>query len=167
VIAEAVARQAPIDAFGVGTKIGVSADAPYLDMAYKLVAYAGRPVLKLSTGKATWPGPKQVWRATRPDGGLDDCIAPDGEPGPPDATPLLTVVMHDGQRLGQEPLTASRDRARREIGGLPAGCRRLDSPTVGSVRFSEQLRRLRDESARQRQEEAFGQPTSIVAGNGL
>jgi nicotinate phosphoribosyltransferase len=165
VIAEAVARQAPIDAFGVGTKIGVSADAPYLDMAYKLVAYAGRPVLKLSTGKATWPGPKQVWRATRPDGGLEDCIARDGEPGPPDAMPLLTVVMQEGPRMGQEPLTRSRDRARRQIAGLPAGCRHLDSPTVGPVRFSEQLRQLRDEVTWQRQAETFGRPTSIVAGN--
>ena len=61
-IAALVADQAPIDAYGVGTKMGVSADAPYLDSAYKLVAYAGRPVMKLSQGKATWPGAKQVYR---------------------------------------------------------------------------------------------------------
>src|SRR5207244_1420837 len=52
VIAAAVARGAPIDAFGVGSRLGTCADAPYLDMAYKLVACGGRPVLKLSTGKA-------------------------------------------------------------------------------------------------------------------
>src|SRR6266536_3053234 len=56
-------RAAPIDAYGVGTKMGVSADAPYLDSAYELVAYGDRPVLKLSPEKATVPGRKQVFRA--------------------------------------------------------------------------------------------------------
>src|SRR6516162_8805652 len=59
---EFVRAAAPIDAFGVGTKVGVSADAPWTDCAYKLVEYAGRPVLKLSTKKQTLPGPKQVYR---------------------------------------------------------------------------------------------------------
>ena len=53
---------APIDAFGVGTRMGVSADAPSLDSAYKLVEYDGRPILKLSEAKATEPGRKQVFR---------------------------------------------------------------------------------------------------------
>jgi nicotinate phosphoribosyltransferase len=34
---------APVDVFAVGTKVGVAADAPVLDAAYKLVAYGGRP----------------------------------------------------------------------------------------------------------------------------
>src|SRR3990170_9130694 len=42
---------APIDAFGVGTRVGVSADAPFVDSVYKLVEYDGRPGLKLSAGK--------------------------------------------------------------------------------------------------------------------
>ena len=58
----AVRDGACIDAFGVGTKMGVAADMPYLDMAYKLVQYDGRPVMKLSTGKATLVDQKQVWR---------------------------------------------------------------------------------------------------------
>src|SRR6266540_280231 len=62
-IAELTARAAPIGAYGVGTKMGVSADAPYLDSAYELVAYGDRPVLKLSPEKATVPGRKQVFRA--------------------------------------------------------------------------------------------------------
>jgi nicotinate phosphoribosyltransferase len=61
-IADLVAGGAPIDAYGVGTKMGVSADAPYLDSACKLVAYAGRPVMKLSPGKVSQPGAKQVYR---------------------------------------------------------------------------------------------------------
>src|SRR5437899_2151958 len=59
-----LAAGAPIDAFGVGTLAGVSADAPSLDSVYKLVSYAGRPAFKLSPGKETLPGPKQVFRGT-------------------------------------------------------------------------------------------------------
>src|SRR5688572_19779489 len=57
-----LAASAPIDAFGVGTRMNVSADAPYVDMAYKLVRYDSRDVSKLSPGKETWPGEKQVYR---------------------------------------------------------------------------------------------------------
>ena len=53
----------PIDAYGVGSKLGVSADAPYFDIAYKLVQYADRPVMKLSTSKVTYVGKKQVFRS--------------------------------------------------------------------------------------------------------
>ena len=62
---------APIDMFGVGTRVGVSADAPYCDMVYKMVCYGSRPVMKLSAGKASLPGGKQVFRQVRlprPDG---------------------------------------------------------------------------------------------------
>ena len=61
-IAQALAAGALIDSFAVGTKMGVSADAPYFDIAYKLVKYAGRPVMKLSTGKVTLVDKKQVFR---------------------------------------------------------------------------------------------------------
>ncbi len=54
-IARLLAEGAPIDGFGVGSRLGVSADSPFLDAAYKLVAFDGRPVLKLSAGKATLP----------------------------------------------------------------------------------------------------------------
>jgi nicotinate phosphoribosyltransferase len=61
-IADSLAGGAEIDAFGVGTKMGVSADSPYTDIAYKLVQYDGRPVLKLSSGKKTLVAEKQVFR---------------------------------------------------------------------------------------------------------
>ena len=75
-IAALVAAGAPIDAFGVGTRLGTSADAPYLGMVYKLVEQGGQPRLKLSPGKHTSPGRKQVWRS---DGA--DVIALGGEAG--------------------------------------------------------------------------------------
>ncbi len=34
---------APIDAFGIGTQMGVSADAPYVDSVYKLVEIRRAP----------------------------------------------------------------------------------------------------------------------------
>lgn len=81
---------APIDAFGVGTRMGVSADAPYLDSAYKLVEYDGRPVTKLSPGKQTSPGRKQVFRR---EGTLEDTIGLRGEESPPghDSRPTSTA----------------------------------------------------------------------------
>ena len=96
-VAALVAAGAPIDAFGVGTKMAVSEDAPSLDMAYKLVEYAGRPRMKLSTKKVLYPGRKQVFRVVE-DGrmvrdviGLHDEIL-EGEP-------LLRPVMRGGVRL--------------------------------------------------------------------
>ncbi|HYM67071.1 MAG TPA: nicotinate phosphoribosyltransferase, partial [Patescibacteria group bacterium] len=75
-IAQYLAVGAPIDAFGVGTRMDVSADQPYLDMAYKLVEYDGRPVLKSSAGKETWAVPKQVYRRLRSgEGFAGDVIA--------------------------------------------------------------------------------------------
>ena len=72
-VAELVRAGAPVDAFGIGTQMGVSADAPYVDTVYKLVEYDGRPVLKLSPAKATAPGAKQVWRG--PSTTSSDCGA--------------------------------------------------------------------------------------------
>jgi nicotinate phosphoribosyltransferase len=65
---------APIDGFGVGTRVGVSADAPHGDCAYKLVEYDGRPVLKLSPKKQTLPGPKQVFRRYGSEGHMSDDV---------------------------------------------------------------------------------------------
>ncbi|AOT62276.1 MULTISPECIES: nicotinate phosphoribosyltransferase [Streptomyces] len=62
-IDELVRSGAPVDVFAVGTRVGTSADAPYLDSAYKLVEYGGAPVMKLSTSKITSPGRKQVFRS--------------------------------------------------------------------------------------------------------
>jgi nicotinate phosphoribosyltransferase len=120
-IAELLAAVAPIGGFGVGTKMGVSADAPYLDVAYKLVELGGRPVLKLSSGKATLPGRKQVWRVA----GKHDTIALEGEGGEGD--PLLLEVMRDGRTTWSEPLAAMRARARGERETLPDTVRALDA----------------------------------------
>lgn len=139
-VEDLVRAGAPIDAFGVGTNMGVSADAPALDSAYKLVAYDGRPVLKLSQGKGTLPGAKQVFR--RPTI-TDDVIGLRGEPVPPGATPLLEPVMVGGRRTAPDGLDAARARFERDLGELPAGARRLTDPDTPSMtRITPALERL-------------------------
>jgi nicotinate phosphoribosyltransferase len=135
---------APIDAFGVGTRVGVSADAPCADCAYKLVEYAGRPVLKLSAKKQTLPGPKQVFRRHGPDGRmLYDVVARAAEAPPGDTRPLLVDVMGGGRRVGPHvPLAESRLRCRTEVANLPDRHKALESPAPFEVRFSEKLARL-------------------------
>jgi nicotinate phosphoribosyltransferase len=122
-IAELERSGAPIDSYGVGTKVGVAADAPYLDSVYKIVSYEGRPVAKLSAAKATRPGPKQVWRLP---GGAGDVVALRDEPGPQGAEPLLIQVMAGGRRSSREGLREATERFARELEALPPGLRRLD-----------------------------------------
>jgi len=143
-IAGLVAAAAPIDAYGVGTKMGVSADAPYLDSAYKLVSYDGRPVMKLSAGKTSPPGAKQVYRG--PDG---DVLALRDEPPPPGHQPLLVPVMRQGQRVSApEPLTAAVQRCRADLAWLPLTARALRDPVPVPVRISGQLKTLQDQVTR-------------------
>lgn len=114
-----IAAQAPIDGFGVGTNMDVSADAPSLDCAYKLVEYAGHPRRKHSEGKATWPGRKQVYRQY--DNGNQmraDTVTVDGDPQQGKA--LLKPVMRAGRLLEPPPsLDDVRRHAAAELSRLP------------------------------------------------
>src|SRR5262249_26735649 len=74
-LSELLAAGAPIQGFGVGTSLAVSADAPSLDIAYKLVAYAGKPRMKLSAHKVTYPLAKQVFRIERDGSAEHDVLA--------------------------------------------------------------------------------------------
>ena len=136
---------APIDGFGVGTKMGVSADAPWADSACKLVQYDGRPVLKLSPGKQTAPGPKQVFRY-RDAGGryVRDVIGVAGQRPPmTGGEPLLAEVMRDGRRTDRSPaINELRRRFREEFGRLPDECKALKSPAAYPVVASVELQRL-------------------------
>ena len=141
-LAELVAAGAPIGAFGVGTRMNVSADAPSLDFVYKLVSHAGRDVLKLSTGKETWVAAKQLHRLRSDDGRLaGDVLALADEPVPAGAEPLLEPVMREGRALRPHPpLPGIRERCIADLAALPDGCRRLVDPEPFPVRPSAALR---------------------------
>jgi nicotinate phosphoribosyltransferase len=111
-IAHLLAAGAPIDGFGVGSEMGVSPDAPVLDIAYKLVEYGDRGRIKLSTGKSLLPGRKQVFRAEADGAAAFDVIARSDEPAV--GRPLLRDVMHLGKRLALAGMTLNDARARKE-----------------------------------------------------
>jgi nicotinate phosphoribosyltransferase len=121
-----VRAEAPITAFGVGTGMGVSSDAPSIDIAYKLTSYAGRGRLKLSPGKPIRPGRKQVFRLEEGGVAVRDVIARAEEQH--SGRPLLAPVMRGGLRLpaGRVDLAEARARAREEIGRLPMAVRALE-----------------------------------------
>jgi nicotinate phosphoribosyltransferase len=144
-LARLLAAGAPIDGFGVGTALVVSADAPALDCAYKLQVYAGQPRRKRSAGKATWPGRKQVFRGYDADGRMvRDVLTAEGDAQ--SGEPLVTQVMAAGKRIGApEPLAAARARVRQEIERLPAHLKKLeDSATPMQVEIAPALRALAD-----------------------
>jgi nicotinate phosphoribosyltransferase len=141
-LAEMLAQGARVDLFAVGTKVVCSADAPYFDIAYKLVSYEDRPTLKLSAGKRTWVSPKQLWRQPGPDGLLGrDLLGLRGESLP--GQPLLVPVMRQGRRLGpREPWREARRRFSEQLASLPEACRRLESPQRPPVEITPALDEL-------------------------
>jgi nicotinate phosphoribosyltransferase len=152
-VAKLVASGAPIDSFAVGTHVVTSADAPWLDAVYKLSAYAGSGRLKLSTGKTTLPGRKQVYRRLQDGLLVEDEIALHDETI--EGTPLLVPVMREGRRLAaaRTTLAQTRERVGAALGQLPEALRLLDSaPIPYPVRVSDRLRaeqsRLRDRLGR-------------------
>ena len=158
---ESLARAgAPIDGFGIGTKLGVSADAPYLDSAYKLVEYLSRPVLKLSADKQTLPGCKQVFRKTGEDGVYTGDVIARLEEGPPHerSFPLLEPVMADGRRTAASPsLVDLRSEFVRSVRHLPERYMRLRGPDTYPVEISAGLNSLQAEVEHELRERELGE----------
>ncbi|HET7202695.1 MAG TPA: nicotinate phosphoribosyltransferase [Steroidobacteraceae bacterium] len=143
-IAALLEAGAPIDAFGVGTRLDASVDAPTLDCVYKLQEYAGQPRRKRSPGKATWPGRKQVWRNYGGDGRITRDVLGLVEEVRPGAA-LLQPVLRSGARVVELPgLAAIRRHAARELETLPAACRNLRAPAPLVAQVSPVLRALAD-----------------------
>ena len=138
-IAELLRDGAPIDAFGVGTELITSRDAPALSMVYKLVAIDGHGRVKLSPGKRSYPLAKQVFRATDGQGRFagdhvarwDEAVS--GEP-------LLSRVVAAGRIVGELPsLDAIRERCRRQLAALPDSLRGPDSVGTYPISYSDAL----------------------------
>jgi len=142
-VRDLVSAGAPIDGFGIGTSLVTSSDAPFLDAVYKLQEYAGKPRRKRSTGKATWPGRKQVYRHYDAPGRLEHdvvTVESDTQPG----EPLLVPVMKNGRRLhAAEALDLARNRAAAQLASLPERLRSLETCEVPyRVEIAPALRRL-------------------------
>jgi len=129
--------------------MGVSADAPWLDMAYKLVEQNGRPVLKLSTGKASWPGPKQVFRVVDERGTLKKDVLGLRAEKIAGAEPLLEKVMEGGKILGGYPsLKEIRERFVAEFDLLDEAFKTMRDPEIYPVEISPRLQQLKDKISR-------------------
>jgi nicotinate phosphoribosyltransferase len=144
-IANVISQGAKIDAFGVGTKVGVSADAPYLDVVYKMVHFKDRDVRKLSPGKITLAGEKQVFRKSDPNGrylediiGLRDDIVDQG-------TPLLKKVMENGEILQPHPsLQAIRESFKKNFALLDERYKAILEYNAYPVKLSKHLKILQE-----------------------
>jgi len=142
VLAAMMTSGAPIDGFGVGVNLATSQDVPAFDCAYKLQEYAGQPKRKLSEGKVTWPGRKQVWRAYDADGRMCGdilSIENDTQPG----EPLVVPVMRAGKRIAPAPTLAEiRERAARHLAHLPQQLARLEPGAYYPVKIADALTEL-------------------------
>jgi nicotinate phosphoribosyltransferase len=142
-----LASGAPIDSFGVGTALGVPPDAPTLDIVYKLVEYAGRPVGKQSPGKITPPGSKQVWRELRNGRAVRDRLGLAGE------NRRGMALLADRDAVPPSPpaaLTAARERCAAWLAQLPAATRRLRAPAPYPVEDTPALANLRRRAWKQK-----------------
>jgi nicotinate phosphoribosyltransferase len=146
-IADLLSKEAKIDAFGVGTKMGTSADYPYIDVIYKLCETSNRkdefsPIMKLSTDKITLPGRKQVYRFTDEKGYYErDMVTLANEQA--EGEPLLVKMMEKGKLCFDSPtLKEIRETAASNLKKLPEKYRKLtDTPTY-PVELSQALNEL-------------------------
>ena len=150
VITEMLAHGAQVDTFGVGSSLTTSKDAPSLGGVYKLVdvnsAEGLSPRAKLSEGKTSYPGCKQVFRREERDGKYGGDVVARCTEDFKGSTPLLACVMRGGKRTGPTPmLDRVREHAHKELGKLPDFCRRLHNPVAYPVHFSHELQILLEE----------------------
>lgn len=135
----------PVDGFGIGTHLDVSADAPYLDCAFKLQEYAGVARRKRSTGKATWPGRKQVYRCLD-DGGLLRRDVVTLARNHAHGEPLLVSVMREGQRVqASASLESLRQNAAANLARLPQPLRSPVERGTYAVEIAPSVRALASE----------------------
>lgn len=145
--------RAKVDSFGVGTNMGTSIDAPCLDVIYKLSEVSDAegkfiPAMKLSRGKVTYPGRKQVYRVKHKNGCLvKDILGLEGEKI--SGIPLLRKVISGGRIIYKgPPLEKIRDFCLKNVSCLPEKLMRIDSPHKFTVEVSPGLKRLKKDLAR-------------------
>jgi len=159
-IADLLANGAEIDAFGVGTALGVAAGnsahgagGGSLGGVYKEVWYVedggdGRAIMKLAGEKSTWPGRKELYRSPT---WAEDIIQLDSEPAPSGYTRLLRPVMRQGRIVpgSLPPLSEVRELAQANLRALPEAYQALTATQPYPVRFSDAIQALRAEATRE------------------
>jgi len=140
--------RAPIDGYGIGTRLTTCADAPFLNCVYKLQEYAGQPCRKRSQGKSTLPGRKQVFRLYDARGTMErDILALDSERM--EGEPLLKTFMEGGRRVAAPiSLESIREHAAEQLRRLPPPMQTLQEAPPYRVEISPALHRLVDEADR-------------------
>ncbi|NJO39341.1 MAG: nicotinate phosphoribosyltransferase [Cyanobacteria bacterium CRU_2_1] len=131
---------APIDGYGLGTKLVTGSP---VNGVYKLVDIDGIPVMKASSGKATYPGRKQIFRRYDEHGQWQHDRLGLITEAPQTEQPLLQLVMKQGERLQPiEDLKTIAQRTRTSVTSLPASLRRLDQPVAIEPEISPDLQDL-------------------------
>jgi len=147
VLQRMIKNNVPLDGYGIGVSLATSIDAPAFDCAYKLQEYAGKPKRKLSLGKETWPGRKQVWRSYGDNGRMrGDILTLEGDKQPGET--LIVPVMRGGKRIVPSPTLAQiRERAAADLARLPEQLARLEDGAY-RVAISDALQALAAEASR-------------------
>ncbi|WP_456465384.1 nicotinate phosphoribosyltransferase [Desulfurobacterium sp.] len=146
---ELLSRGAPIDIFGIGTKVGTSSDSPYVDFVYKLVELDGKPVMKTSSGKKMYPGKKQVYRLES-----FDRITVWGEKS--EGRPLLKPIFLSGKRVVELPsLERVREHFLSEFEKLDDSVKDIYKKFTRPVEISERLNQLYEETYREIEEQEW------------
>lgn len=143
-IKEIIDKKAPIDAFGVGTELTTSRDDPTISGVYKLMEYNNEPRIKISEGKVTYPGIKQVYRSYNKDDKLEeDMLSLDDEPIPVNSEPLLIPIIKKGKLVTILPkLDEIRDFYLENIRNLPETYKNLEQKEKFKLRVSEKLEQI-------------------------
>ncbi|WP_457627085.1 nicotinate phosphoribosyltransferase [Persephonella sp.] len=140
---------APVDGWGVGTELVVSADLPYLDCAYKLVEYDGRPVMKFSTKKKTLPYKKQIYRIEK-NGILGKDIITVYNEEVKGGIPLLKQVIKNGELVTELPsLGQIRQKAINSFQKLPDELKSIEKTIQFLPEVSPEIVRTMEELERQ------------------
>jgi len=143
-IKEIIDSNAPIDAFGVGTDLATSRDDPTIAGVYKLIEYNGKPKIKISEEKLTYPGKKQIYRIYNERGAFkEDILMLDDDKAPPNSEALLIPIMEKGILISKIPqLMEIQQYYIKNIKKLPSEYKTLDENHVFKLKISTKLREL-------------------------
>ena len=133
-----------VEAFGVGTELVTSRDDPSLAVVYKLMEHNGKPKIKISKGKVTYPGKKQIYRFINDKGKLEkDLLALSDETTPQGAESLLIPILEKGKLKYKIPkLDEIRNYSLNNIKKLPDRLRKLEQVKVQKLEISKKLENL-------------------------